>query len=208
MIGYYLKLFSLVPGATFDEVKDAYRKLVKKHHPDLFQDEDMKKVQEIRMVQINEAYSRLQEEFRDMEKEVDGSGTLEKPVKDMPYKIYKEGIDHYFSAVIRKPRKTGVTLSRKKGLRFWLMEPMKQQEVLEHYKESLKNLRLAETAFSRLLKKYPESTWAPDAHDKLDMIGKLYQVYQSVIGNAGDFQSMYARLSDFDAPVRFGFGKK
>ena len=42
--------------ATEDEIKKAYRKLAKKYHPDNFPDDNMKKLAEEKMKEINEAY--------------------------------------------------------------------------------------------------------------------------------------------------------
>ena len=42
--------------ATEEEIKKAYRELAKKYHPDNFPDENMKKLAEEKMKEINEAY--------------------------------------------------------------------------------------------------------------------------------------------------------
>lgn len=48
--------------ATEEELKTAYRKLVKKYHPDRFTDPDQKKRAEEKMKEINEAYDRALDE--------------------------------------------------------------------------------------------------------------------------------------------------
>ena len=48
-------------NATKEEIHDAYRKLVKKNHPDKFTDPQMKKVAEEKIKQINEAYDLIKD---------------------------------------------------------------------------------------------------------------------------------------------------
>lgn len=45
--------------ATDEEIKKAYRELVKKYHPDNFPDDNMKKLAEEKMKEVNEAYDLL-----------------------------------------------------------------------------------------------------------------------------------------------------
>lgn len=47
------------PGATEEEVRDAYRELVRKYHPDQFQDARAKELAEAKMREINAAYDQI-----------------------------------------------------------------------------------------------------------------------------------------------------
>jgi len=53
------KELGVSPGASRDEIRDAYGKLAKKYHPDRFQEDYMKELAEEKMKKINEAYDFL-----------------------------------------------------------------------------------------------------------------------------------------------------
>ncbi|MGA1823045.1 MAG: J domain-containing protein [bacterium] len=57
-----LRILNLNRGASPEEIKCAYRELVKKWHPDLFyQDCELRQRAETKLKQINKAYKQLQE---------------------------------------------------------------------------------------------------------------------------------------------------
>ena len=59
-----LNALDLKPGATFDQVKSAYRELVKVWHPDRFgNDAKLKERANAKLMEINAAYERLKEHF-------------------------------------------------------------------------------------------------------------------------------------------------
>ena len=53
------EVLGLKPGATQEEIKAAYRELVKKYHPDRYQDNPLNDLAEEKMREINEAYETL-----------------------------------------------------------------------------------------------------------------------------------------------------
>lgn len=60
---YYSDL-ELKPGASFKEIKSAYRRLVKMYHPDLFQNApEKKKIADEVTRKINEAYNYFEKKF-------------------------------------------------------------------------------------------------------------------------------------------------
>jgi len=53
------EVLGLKPGATQEEIKTAYRELVKKYHPDRYMDNPLNDLAEEKMREINEAYETL-----------------------------------------------------------------------------------------------------------------------------------------------------
>ena len=53
------EVLGLKPGATQEEIKTAYRELVKKYHPDRYQNNPLSDLAEEKMREINEAYETL-----------------------------------------------------------------------------------------------------------------------------------------------------
>ena len=53
------EVLGLKPGASQDEIKSAYRKLIKQYHPDKFINNPLQDLAEEKMRQINEAYDAL-----------------------------------------------------------------------------------------------------------------------------------------------------
>jgi len=53
------EVLGLKPGATEEEIKAAYRELVKKYHPDRYMDNPLNDLAEEKMREINEAYETL-----------------------------------------------------------------------------------------------------------------------------------------------------
>ena len=60
----YYKILELEYGADFNQIKKAYRRLLKKYHPDLYQTEPekLKTAQKVTK-QINEAYTYFERKF-------------------------------------------------------------------------------------------------------------------------------------------------
>ena len=61
----YYKVLGVNPNATKEEIKKAYRELVKQHHPDKFTNapEEERAYHEKRIKEINEAYDKLSKDF-------------------------------------------------------------------------------------------------------------------------------------------------
>jgi hypothetical protein len=54
------QVLNVSPNATDEEIKDAYRALVKKYHPDKFADSDLADLANEKMKEVNSAYDEIQ----------------------------------------------------------------------------------------------------------------------------------------------------
>ena len=54
------KVLGVEPSATDEQIKDAYRALVKKYHPDKFADSDLAELANEKMKEVNAAYDEIQ----------------------------------------------------------------------------------------------------------------------------------------------------
>ena len=54
------KVLGVDPSATDEQIKDAYRALVKKYHPDKFADSDLAELANEKMKEVNAAYDEIQ----------------------------------------------------------------------------------------------------------------------------------------------------
>lgn len=155
MIADYLKLLGLKSDANLNDVKKAYRKLAKEHHPDRFTNEGQKKKQEKIMSRINEAYN-----------------------------VVIEGFDHPESAIKPKPEFSGNEAKKevkndyswyKKGIEFFnksyegILEKMEQH----NNQDKEDNLRKAKASFEKILQEYPDSDWVYDSEEKIKKIDKM-----------------------------------
>lgn len=56
------EVLGIRPGASQDEIKSAYRKLVKQYHPDQFRDNPLQELAQEKLAEINKAYNMLMNE--------------------------------------------------------------------------------------------------------------------------------------------------
>ena len=54
------KVLGVSPGASDDEIKDAYRRLARKYHPDNYVNNPLSDLATEKMKEINEAYDEIQ----------------------------------------------------------------------------------------------------------------------------------------------------
>ena len=54
------QVLGVAQNATDEEIKDAYRALVKKYHPDKFADSDLAEIANEKMKEVNAAYDEIQ----------------------------------------------------------------------------------------------------------------------------------------------------
>jgi curved DNA-binding protein CbpA len=189
---YYFNILGVKPSATIEDIKKAFRTLVRKNHPDVFP-EDQKEFQELKMIQINEAYARLTESldgmhgrdqkieeyefdkkiFRNQEK-IQKVPSMQNAVgfhRDIQYAYYKQGFDNFSKAV--------------NGMRSmeWRVRLRNDMYYLRRFSSSLVFLRKADMYFSKLVNNYPESIWSYDAYIKIKRIEYFNMIYKKILSN-------------------------
>jgi curved DNA-binding protein CbpA len=189
---YYYEILGISPEARMDEIKKAFRRLVKQNHPDLFPEEH-KQLQELKMIQINEAYARLTEHLDNItgiekikEDNTGSDGFFRSPHKshdaffrkdavgfhrDLQYVYYKQGFT-YFSRALHGMKRMEKTVSLRNDMYY-----------LKRFSESLVCLRKADTYFSMLIDEFPDSIWSYDARIKLRRIERFNFIYRKIIRN-------------------------
>ncbi len=178
---YYYEILGLSPSANRVQVKKAYHALVRRNHPDLFAD-DRKRLQELKMVQINEAYTRIladRTELRAAQADHGVNGIRVKPRgrydvgfhHDIEYAYYKQGFENFSKAL------HGIAVMEKKStLR-------NEWYYLRRFSGALSYLRKADTYFTRLLESFPASIWAYDAWIKVKRIEYFSRLYNKILKN-------------------------
>jgi hypothetical protein len=177
---YYYDILGLKPSATDGDVKKAYHALVRKNHPDLFADYN-KRLQELKMVQINEAYTRIVQGRAGgpCREQACESGVRVKPRglsdvgshRDIEYAYYKQGFNHYSRAL------HGIGSIEKQ------VELRNDWYYVRRFSGSLSCLRRADEYFSRLIEEFPDSIWAYDAWVKVRRIEYFSRLYQRILKN-------------------------
>lgn len=187
---YYYEILGVKQCSRLEEVKKAFRLLVRKNHPDMFPD-GQKEIHELKMILINEAYAGIianlqtdrdpeTEKKRDSESdgEPDYTEFYGTPIrnavgfhKDIQYVYYKQGFDNFSRAL------NGIkNIERRVRLRNDLY-------YLKRFSSSLVYLRKADMYFSKLLDGYPESIWAYDAYIKIKKIDYFNRFYRRILQN-------------------------
>lgn len=188
MLSYYYELFELSEKYTIEELKKAYRKLVKQHHPDLFKCNHQKKFQEVKMAQINEAFIRLKDQLTSHNENISPlmnnlkKNTMQLLAKDNSYYYYKKGFIFFTKAINKKYHKVGVIVSEN-SIKCFNIEQFSDENIKNDYINSFKLLRLADYYFSIVINDYPKSIWSNDAISKLKEIERFYNLYQKILNN-------------------------
>lgn len=203
---FYYEILGVKPDASIQNVKKAYHRLVRANHPDLFPD-NLKDIQELKMVQINEAYTRIVKDgqFDDGIRPYDGDRQDDgEPLgvrsaaehtavgfhHDIEYAYYKQGFVNYSKALsgIKKIERT--------------VEPRNDLYYLKRFSISLAYLRRADMYFSRLVEDYPSSMWARDARIKIKKSEYFNRLYRKILQNIE--QRLYDRneLRQADTPQK------
>ena len=185
----YYEIIGVRPGADRDTVKRAYHRIVRAHHPDLFP-ECLREIQELKMVQINDAYARIMKNgdfsTSGLEAYAGVNGTLHDALvrnaspaldktlgfhHDIEYAYYKQGFINFSKAL------AGIKLVEPKAaLRNDLY-------YIRRFSTALFYLRRADIYFSELVRRFPASMWARDARLKIRRSEYFNRLYLKILRN-------------------------
>jgi curved DNA-binding protein CbpA len=187
-------LLGVKPDASLVEIKQAYHRLARRNHPDLYT-ADQKELQELRMMALNEAYTALTKNRSDPTFAQNGkpTATTVPPPSSVPenqvgnhrepaYAYYKQGFIHFSRAI------HGIEALYQR-LRVKRIKPRSynpRHDAYHRFTSSLVSLSRANAYFSRVVQEYPQSMWRRDAELKLRRIARFSVLYRRIIANYRD----------------------
>ncbi|MDH5716859.1 MAG: DnaJ domain-containing protein [Spirochaetia bacterium] len=165
----YLDILDLNVDASIVDIKKAYRKKVKKYHPDLHEEKSRLYYQE-KMVLINHAYKSLindpilsKKTNIKKSKDINDDKNLPDLPKDPGYSYYKQA-HMYFH----------------KGFYKYYKKKIKPENKLKAAVEILSNFERAYHYYTLVIEKYPDSLWVWDSLLKRKKIEKLTPIYENI----------------------------
>lgn len=182
LVRLWYELLGLSEDVSTEELKRAYRRLVKRHHPDRFQGEE-RALQQLRMAEINDAYRNILRSRAGLKQAPPAAspaafrrGPLSASREvglhgDPAYAYYKQGFVHYSRGaggmMMRGPRRK---LNPDSG-------------GLEQARTALRFFLQAHGYFRRVVEEFPESPWAADAEWRLERIEGFTRIYRKISRN-------------------------
>ncbi len=193
----YASILKVRPDADEAEIKRAYRHLARENHPDFYPDE-YKEIQELKMMQINEAYHFLittrkednrsskpsrkkyhesadyKSGWEEWQRKRYKNLSPEKDIgdhKDPAYAYYKQGFINFSKGL------NGIMADRSRK-RHANLTSLKRWAT-----NSLQYFHEAGRYFSRVVSEYPESIWSIDAEEKLLRIERFNALYKRILLN-------------------------
>ena len=148
---------------TEKEIKEKYKELIKKYHPDLnptmreWAEEKTKKINQIYPLLLEYA-KKIQQKKKTLKKHTENGGKtfprIDLPPPTNDYNLYKRGF-----------------LLANWAFTIYYEEKMKREKLPKELVITIKNTLIrAKSEFAMLIKKYPNSKWSIDAIEKIDKI--------------------------------------
>jgi hypothetical protein len=155
------------------------KRLIKKYHPDLCQDEHLEKMYNDITVKLTNKLEQIRTLNNPKEKiifenycgtNLSENKALSK-VDNQDYEYYKLGIKYYKNIHPNKFYKKSISST---------FEPKTYEEQLKILNLIFTSFNSAEYFFTRVITEYPKSEWAEDAKEKINLLNKLYKSYANI----------------------------
>ncbi len=175
------KVLGLSKQAKSFEIKNAYRKLVRKYHPDLNPPEQAKKNNAI-MIRLNLAYHALMKEFKKT-KHLPAEQNTNKAQEKQDEPMKKNPAGETLPALPKDPAYSYYKLAHQyfhRGFYKFYRRKSKLPMKLAAAMEILNNFQKACVYYGRVIEEFPDSVWRHDAAMKLDKIKQLTPIYSLI----------------------------
>ena len=155
------------------------KKIIKKYHPDLCNDENMEKTYSEITVKLNAVLNKLKENEDGYYTTAENNGNNNVsennnsmiPIKEQDYLYYKLGIKYYKNIHPDRFYKRNVNK---------MYETKNYEEQLAALNKIYISFTLSEYYFNKVIFEYNHSLWANDAKEKLTLLKKLYARYENM----------------------------
>jgi predicted Zn-dependent protease len=137
------------------------KRLIKKYHPDLCQDEYLEKEYSEITIKLNKKLNQIRNSTNIEENNV---------LKNQSYVYYKLGIKYYRNIHPNQFYKRNIDKT---------YVPKIYEEQLKILNNIYVSFNSAEYYFTKVIMEYPKSEWANDAKDKIKLLKKLYKSYEN-----------------------------
>jgi curved DNA-binding protein CbpA len=177
----YIKILKPAQDTSPEELKNNYRALVKKNHPDLFP-EEKRREQNYILMEINEAFLFLTGEKEIKVKAGAKGSSPEKRTSaivksaNADYIYYKHGLNWFIKGHnIFNNSRYSVTNERNL-FRVW------NNKLIKNAYDALSSYRKSYEFFMKVINNYPESIWVNDCFERMNSIEKMNERYARIIG--------------------------
>jgi hypothetical protein len=146
--------------------------LIKKYHPDLCEDEYLENIYNEITIKLNNILDSIKNKNKINENiGIKNNSNNKLIVNNNDYEYYKLGIKYYKNIHPNQFYKNNSDRT---------FEPKTYDEQLNILNKIFISFKSAEYYFSKVLAEYPNSEWANDSKEKINLLKKLYKSYENI----------------------------